>query len=177
MSARLVLVAAMDSKRGVGKAGNIPWKAPVDMQRFRALTLGGAVCYGRHTWESLPVLHATNCRMLVDRYNILLTRQPFNPLMFDCNGSIASSVKDALAIVEAQGLGPLYVIGGNQVWAEAIRLAKQGIPTSAHITEVAGDFQCDAFFPKFEGPWTLRHEGQSQQDKEVTTKFQVWESF
>lgn len=178
MSARLIIVAAMDTKHGVGKDGGIPWKSPEDMKRFRSLTLGGAVCYGRRTWESLPTLPSNGQKMLADRYNILLTRRyPFSPLMFDHEGSVAPSVREALAIVEAQGLGPLFVIGGRRAWEETFQLAKEGVPSLAYLTEVEGDFKCDTFFPSFMSGWTLIQDGPGLHEPSASIKFQLWSSF
>ena len=178
MSARLIIVAAMDTKHGVGKDGGIPWKSPEDMKRFRSLTLGGAVCYGRRTWESLPTLPSNGQKMLPGRYNLLLTRRyQFSPLLFDHEGSVAPSVREALAIVEAQGLGPLFVIGGRRVWEEAFQLVKEGVPGLAYLTQVEGDFHCDTFFPSFMSGWTLIQENPPMPDGKLSTKFQVWSSF
>lgn len=181
MSARLVLIAAVDSMRGVGKDGGIPWDASEDLKRFRSLTRGGAVAYGRRTWESLPEKNGGS-RYLAARYNILLTRHArVNPLRFDPTGSVASSVYEALHIAEAQAQGPLFVIGGRQAWEEALDLAKRrGVPTSVFLTRIKGDFKCDTFFPELPGSWTLAYQGPAQYDgsgRELETYFQIWNNF
>ena len=148
-----MLVAAMDMKRGVGLGGGIPWSLPEDLKRFRSLTLGGAVCYGRRTQESLSDGY------LNGRYNILLSKTRL-PADFDPNGSVCSSVREALDIVEAQNLGPLFVLGGTRAWEEAGELIHAGIPAVAFITQVEGDFECDTFFPTLR--MTCVHEGPLQ---------------
>ena len=160
--ARIILIAATDSRGGVGYHGFIPWNCSEDMKRFRSLTLGGAVCYGRKTWESLPMLDGSR-RFLRDRYNILLTRGPVDPRPFCPNGSIAKSVREALEIVEAQGRGPLFVIGGAAAWAEGILLAEEGVPAMAYVTTIQGDYACDAHFPLASlASWKLIQDGPTQ---------------
>lgn len=164
MAARIILVAAMDSLNGVGKLGTIPWSCHEDLIRFRSLTLGGAVCYGRNTWRSLPKLDGGR-RYLRDRYNILLTRgvSTVDPRAFSPNGSIAKSVEEALSLTEAQGLGPLFVIGGGLAWAEALQMAECGVPALAYLTSVRGDYDCDVQFPKhFMETWNLIQDGPEQ---------------
>ena len=51
--ARLVLVAALDRQRAIGRGGHLPWHLPADLRRFKALTLGHPILMGRRTAESL----------------------------------------------------------------------------------------------------------------------------
>lgn len=151
MSARLVIIAAVDDTMGVGKDGGIPWHLPEDLKRFRSLTHGGVVCYGYKTWRSLPISKFGSmapARMLPYRHNILITDRPVHDLRdFDPNGSVLCSVKQALDLTEQAGIGPLYVVGGHDVWMEALDLAVGGVPTLLCLTRVKGKFQCDTFFP------------------------------
>ena len=40
---RIIAVAAIDEGRAIGLKGEIPWRIPEDMERFKSLTLGSAV--------------------------------------------------------------------------------------------------------------------------------------
>src|SRR5437763_1943009 len=67
------LIVAYDLDRGIGKNGNLPWKLPKDLQRFKDLTtesLSNCVIMGRKTWESLP----PKFRPLPDRINIVMSK-------------------------------------------------------------------------------------------------------
>src|SRR5690242_16184462 len=72
------IVVAMDQKRGIGKAGGLPWHLPADLKHFKKITTTrfldktyqNVVIMGRKTWDSLPI----NFRPLPDRINIVLTR-------------------------------------------------------------------------------------------------------
>ena len=56
------IIAAIDSNRGIGKVGSIPWRCPEDLKFFKDITTWtrarartwNAVIMGRRTWESLP---------------------------------------------------------------------------------------------------------------------------
>jgi dihydrofolate reductase len=175
MPVRLVLIAALDDINGVGKNGGIPWTLPEDLKRMRALTLGGCVCYGRRTWQSLPIV--TDGQYLSQRYNILLTTKFEKlPIGFDSNGSICRTVADALAVAEAQRFGPLFVLGGYQAWEEALWLARGGVPTHLHLTRVAGEFECDTFFPKLLSGWTIIQDGPVIRQP-ILSKYQIWTNF
>ena len=66
----LTLVAAVAKNGAIGRENRLLWRLPEDMQRFKALTMGGAVLMGRKTWESLP----EKFRPLPGRHNIVVSR-------------------------------------------------------------------------------------------------------
>lgn len=177
MSARLVLIAAMDEKLGVGRGGIIPWMLANDLQRFKNLTTGGSVCYGRKTWSGLPVMEIPGIREmdphLPGRFNILLTSNGRDARM-----PYASSVAQALTVHEehfAGPRGPLWVLGGARAWAEALDIAEnEGVPTLMMLTRITGDFKCDTFFPMHSrmNSWTRIFES-AQQTGLVPSRFQI----
>ncbi len=95
----------------IGRDGQIPWRLPDDLKRFRRLTSGHAVVMGRKTYESI------GCP-LRDRRNIVITRQ-------------RSYAAPGCEVVEslAAGLdlaGPdAFVIGGGEIYAEALPRASR----------------------------------------------------
>jgi dihydrofolate reductase len=52
----ITLIAAIDLGGGIGNAGTIPWRAPEDMKRFKALTMGHPIVMGRKTYASIGKL-------------------------------------------------------------------------------------------------------------------------
>ena len=137
---RVVLVVALDRERAIGKGNALPWRLPDDLKRFKALTLGKPVLMGRRTAESLG-------RALPGRTNLVLTRSGRVP--FDGMQAVAS-IDEALDIAASQGARELCVIGGGEVYAQALPLATDLRMT--HVdTVVAG---ADAFFPAYgAGDW------------------------
>jgi len=37
---KLSLIAALDTRHGIGRDNDLPWKLPDDLKRFKALTVG-----------------------------------------------------------------------------------------------------------------------------------------
>ena len=133
MTAQLVLLAALDRHRAIGKGNALPWHLPDDLKRFKALTLGKPVLMGRKTAESLG-------RALPERRNLVLTRSGRAP--FDGMEAV-SSLDEASRLA---GDGELMVIGGGEIFALALPHATRMFLT--HVdTEVDG---ADAFFPEFD---------------------------
>lgn len=133
MKPEIVLVAAIDRAGAIGRDNQLPWRLPDDLKRFKALTLGHAVLMGRKTADSLG-------RALPGRRNLVLTRSGKAP--FDGMEPVAS-LAEAIAACD----GPaLMVIGGGEVYAQALPLAARLHLTHVH-TRVDG---ADAFFPAFD---------------------------
>ena len=63
----LYLIAALGRNRVIGVSGDLPWRLPDDLKRFKALTLGQTLLMGRKTWTSLG-------RPLPGRDNRVLSR-------------------------------------------------------------------------------------------------------
>jgi len=138
------IIAAADNKMGIGKNGKLPWQLSGDLKYFNKITAGGgknAVIMGRTTWESLPKAH----RPLKGRLNIILTNQKNYELPMGTEK--ASSLDGALKIAEQHKAVEIFVIGGANVYAQAI--AKKEC-CRILLTEVMGDFGCDAHFPNFD---------------------------
>ena len=129
----LVLVAALDRARAIGRGNALPWRLPDDLKRFKALTLGHPLLMGRKTAESLG-------RALPGRANLVLTRSGRVP--FEGMQAVASLDE---AIAHCAGT-PLMVIGGGEVYSLALPRAER-----LHLTHVDTQVaDADAFFPHFD---------------------------
>lgn len=136
MSVEIVLIAALDGHRAIGRGNALPWHLPDDLKRFKALTLGRPVLMGRKTAESLG-------RALPKRRNLVLTRSGRVP--FEGMQAVAS-LDAAIAHAQADGAAELCVIGGGELYALALPRA-----TRMHLTHVDTVVEgCDAFFPAFD---------------------------
>ena len=136
----LSLIAAVARNRAIGKDNQLLWHLPEDMKHFRETTRGKPVVMGRKTWESLP----EKFRPLPGRQNIVVSRDP----AYKAHGAdLAGSLEGALAL--AGGAEEVFVIGGAEIYGQALPLAQR-----LYLTEVAHDFAADAFFPEFStGEW------------------------
>jgi dihydrofolate reductase len=135
----LNLIFARARNGVIGKDNTLPWHLPEDLAHFKQTTLGQPVLMGRKTWESLP----PKFRPLPGRTNIVVTRQTN---WQDTGAVVAHTIEEALqhCPVDAQ----VWVIGGAEVYAQAMPLA-----TRAVITEIDADFEGDAFAPDFGSQW------------------------
>ena len=165
------LIAAVDSKMGIGKNGNLAWHLPADMEYFRRVTSGNgknAIIMGRTTWESIP-----NWRKpLKDRLNIVLTTQKnyFVPEGVPRAGSLA----EALAIAEAQKCEYVFVIGGAKVFVSAM-----AHPDCAkiYLTHIESDFDCDTFFPPVDlEKFTLASASEQLEEHGLKFQFALYEA-
>lgn len=132
----IVLIAAVGRNGVIGKDNALLWNLPEDMAHFRSLTAGQTVIMGRKTWESLP----ERFRPLPGRHNVVLSRQTG----FQAPGAtLAGSLEEAIASAsKARPTQTLFVIGGEQIYQQAIALANR-----LEITEVALSPEGDAYFP------------------------------
>ncbi len=129
----LALVVAMAENRVIGKGGTLPWRIPEDMKWFREITIGKPCIMGRKTWESLPK------RPLAGRINIVVTRD----LGYRAEGAtVVASLDEAIAVAMRQAPEEVVVIGGAQIYAEALKRADR-----IYLTRVHKAFDGDVQFP------------------------------
>ena len=137
---RLHLIFARAANGVIGKGNALPWHLPEDMAHFKQTTLGCPVIMGRKTWESLP----PKFRPLPGRLNVVLTHQ----MDWRAQGALsAHSLEEAFAL--CPDASDAWVIGGAEIYAQALPLAN-----SAVVTEIDASFDGDAFAPQFGPQWT-----------------------
>lgn len=129
MPATLTLIVATERHNGIGINNALPWRLPEDLAFFKRTTTGHPILMGRKTFESIG-------RPLPNRRNIVITR---NPAWQHEGVDTAGSLQQA---ADLAGDGEVFVIGGAQIYADALPLAARLI-----VTEIDADFACDAFFP------------------------------
>jgi dihydrofolate reductase len=136
----LVLVVAMAKNRVIGRGKTIPWDLPEDRKHFVAVTRGHALIMGRATYESIG-------KPLPKRRNIVVSRQ--RGLTIE-GVEVASSLEEAIALARTEDDAP-RVIGGGQIYAEALPLA-----TQIHLTELDAEVDGDRWFPELDrGEWVV----------------------
>jgi dihydrofolate reductase len=119
----------------IGVDGQLPWRLPADLRRFKAQTMGKPMIMGRKTFESFP-------SPLPGRRHIVLTRDP----SWQREGAeVASSVEDALKLA---GEGDIAVIGGAEIFALFLDRAKRIELTEVHLSPDG-----DATVPPFGPEW------------------------
>ena len=121
-----IIVAAAENNV-IGREGDLPWHISDDLKRFKALTTGKPVIMGRATWDSLPK------KPLPGRRNIVLTNNPD----FKAEGAevflMMSQAFDAV-----RDAPEVFVIGGGQIYSQAMLFANKIYMTRVHQT-IDGD--------------------------------------
>ncbi|PWV99156.1 dihydrofolate reductase [Hoeflea marina] len=134
----VVLVVAMADNRIIGADGGMPWRLPTDLKRFKAVTLGKPVIMGRKTWESIG-------RPLPGRANIVVSRSA-SALE---GAEVAASLNDALVLARAHaaaaGAGQICIIGGGEIYRQAMDLADELV-----VTHVSAELDGDTEFPEID---------------------------
>ncbi len=101
------IVVAVDQNMGIGANNDMMWSRdlPADLAHFKKVTTGGSIIMGRKTFESIG-------RPLPDRENIVVSSKPVG----------VSGVLTAASLQSAYELAryPIFVIGGGQIYAQAI---------------------------------------------------------
>jgi dihydrofolate reductase len=132
----LVLVAAVARNGVIGHKGDLPWRMPGDLKRFKALTLGKPMVMGRRTFVSIG-------RPLPGRTTIVVTRDRG----FAAPGVlVAASLPAALAAAAGEaarrGTDEIICAGGGELYAALI-----GTADRLELTLIDAEPAGDAFFP------------------------------
>jgi dihydrofolate reductase len=139
------LIWAQAHHRVIGKDGHMPWHLPEDLAHFKRTTLGYPVIMGRKTWDSLPV----RFRPLPGRVNVVISSVAATREMLKKNGAQPSqNLREALSFCEQQGAPQVWVIGGAQIYTQALPLARQVV-----VTEIDAQYEGDAFAPELGPAW------------------------
>ena len=127
----------------IGQGGVMPWHLPEDLAHFKRVTLNHPVVMGRRTWDSIP----PRFRPLPGRTNIVITRQED---WEETGAQRSSSLRDALQKAENScgTSSQVWVIGGAQIYAQAMPLADELV-----VTEIDADFDGDAHAPAIGPEW------------------------
>jgi dihydrofolate reductase len=135
---RIVVVAAYAENRVIGDRGRIPWHLPEDFAHFKAVTLGHVLVMGRATWDSIG-------RPLPGRRTVVLTRDAgWTAGEYADQVQVAGSLDEALALAAGHA-GDVMVVGGSQVYAEAMPRATHLVLSEVHLRP-----EGDALFPDFD---------------------------
>ncbi|MDQ2792926.1 MAG: dihydrofolate reductase [Bacteroidota bacterium] len=129
----VALVVAVAENGIIGQHGQLPWgRLPADLRHFRQLTVGHPVVMGRKTFDSIG-------KALPGRPNVVVTRQQ-GWAAPGCEA--AASVLGALARAQELDAETVSIIGGGEIYREALPAADV-----VYLTEIHHSFEGDASFP------------------------------
>lgn len=155
------IVAAIGKNRELGKNNKLLWHIPEDLKRFKQLTSGHPIIMGRKTFESIG-------RPLPNRANIVITRDksfqchsglglktgpeglsrianaPQNDEKTQTSCEVVYSLDEALRTVKENDQEEIFIIGGGQIFEQAMPLADR-----LYLTIVDATFDADVYFPDY----------------------------
>ncbi|MBD5282363.1 MAG: dihydrofolate reductase [Bacteroides sp.] len=139
---KLSIIVAVDRNWAIGNRGDQLFYIREDLRHFKELTLGHPIIMGRKTFEALPR------GPLPGRRNIVITRsRDYQPEGVE----VAASLEEAIEL--CAGADEAFIIGGAQVYRQALPLA-----SDLYLTQIdAAAPEADTFFPAVEvttdAPW------------------------
>ncbi|MEM6885301.1 MAG: dihydrofolate reductase [Verrucomicrobiota bacterium] len=127
---RLIAVVAMAENRVIGKDGVLPWHLPEDLKFFKRTTTGGAILFGRTTYEGIG-------KALPNRTNYILSR--------NWEGTEDVTVIRSLDAVRELPDDTIYICGGAEVYRQFFPICDELL-----LTRVQGQHEGDTYLPEFE---------------------------
>ena len=134
-SNELTIIVAAGEDNAIGKDNSLIWHLSDDLKHFKSLTSGHHIIMGRKTFESFP-------KPLPNRTHIVITRQ--KNYKVPSGVIVVNSLDDALDA--ARHDQQPFIIGGGEIYKQAIPLAEK-----LEITRVHSTFEnADTFFPEID---------------------------
>ena len=147
------IIVAISDNYAIGRNNELLWHISADLKFFKKQTLGWPVIMGRKTFESIG-------RALPGRANIVISRN-FNT---GEEVEVVGSLKEAFAIAESTNLEKCFVMGGGQIYAQALEFADRLVVT--HVHTVIDD--ADTFFPQIDqNVWNVVNRSEMFTDEET----------
>jgi dihydrofolate reductase len=144
----IAVVVAIGKNRELGKDNKLLWKIPDDLKRFRSLTRGHPIIFGRKTFESILAYRGAP---LPERTNIVVTREKNYSVPEGV--IVAPSLEEAFeAAIDNEGSDEIHIGGGAQLYKEALPFLDR-----LYLTLIdAEDASADSFFPAYESLFTKK---------------------
>jgi len=145
MTVPIAMIAGVARNDVIGADGGIPWKIPSDMGFFKRTTMGKPIVMGRKQYETVG-------RPLPGRSNIVVTRRAgYQPEGVIVVHSLESALEKAQEIAASEGASEVMVIGGGDIYAQAMPLADR-----LYISHVDLAPEGDVRFPRIDpAVWTV----------------------
>ncbi len=159
------LVVAASSNNAIGKSNQLLWHLPNDLKFFKDITWAMPVAMGRKTFQSC------NSKPLKGRLNIIITRQEN---LYANDIIVVHDIDNAIQVARQHDYKELMILGGGEIYKEAINIADK-----IYLTRVHHVFnEADTFFPEIDKTkWKLISNQDYFKDNKhaYNYSFQLWE--
>ena len=166
------IIVAIADNNAIGKDNALLWHISEDLKFFRSTTVGCPVIMGRKTYESIG-------RPLPKRLNIIVSRKGYDAPE---GVVVVDSLEEAFAVASATSTLPsvlssevetspqkCFVIGGGQIYAQAMQIADEMVIT--HVHTVIED--ADTYFPAIDPSiWQVAERSETHTDLETGYNFE-----
>lgn len=161
----IALIVAIGNENVIGYQGKMPWgRIPLDLQRFKVLTMGRPIVMGYRTLVSVAGIFPKG-KIFPGRTSFVLTREPRKVDPFkEC-----VAIQNIDFVFEIAERDCVYIIGGGNVYHQFINRADV-----AYITRINADFKGDAFFPPFPTDDWNKLGSEHVHDGEYDLSFETW---
>lgn len=157
------IIVAVSDNNAIGKDNALLWHISEDLKFFKRTTMGCPVIMGRKTFESIG-------RPLPKRLNVVVSRGFKAPE----GVMVVNSLEEAYKVAEISFSGcsdedRCFVIGGGQIYSQAMKDADTLIVT--HVHTVIED--ADTFFPAIDpAEWVVEDRSEVFTDSESGFTFE-----
>ena len=153
------IIVAIADNNAIGKDNALLWHISEDLKFFRSTTVGCPVIMGRKTYESIG-------RPLPKRLNIIVSRKGYDAPE---GVLVVDSIEKGYEVAKEQGAEKCFVIGGGQIYAQAMQIADEMVIT--HVHTVIED--ADTFFPQIDPEtWKIAERSELKTDPESGYTFE-----
>lgn len=149
-------IVAIDQKRGMARADGIPWQLPREAKYF--------------------VDHIASAPILMGHGTYLEVAKPFHGGPdYVATGSDQSLREGFISVVDAREFlrdfeGDIWNIGGPGLLASTLDLLDE-----LYVTQIDADFECTKFLPEYKDMFHLVSHSETQHEKGVRYRFEVWQ--
>lgn len=154
------LIVALSKNNAIGRNGELLVSIREDLARFRRLTLGGILIYGRKTMETFP-----GQKPLEGRFNAILSRSlspdtftSTEAQVFPSLDALSRFLLDRLESCEPGTEPCVHIVGGAEIYRQLIPWA--GSLQITHLDQVYEDADAflepelfEGFTRQWNGPW------------------------
>jgi dihydrofolate reductase len=136
---KVTLVVAATRNGVIGRDGDMPWRMPSSLRRFRSLTMGRPMIMGRKTFHAIG-------KPLDGRDTIVVTRDSsFKAPGVHVAGSLLEAFRIAQELAAARGTDEIVIAGGGEIYRLALPYA-----TDVHLDRIDTDLEGDTTLPRLD---------------------------
>jgi dihydrofolate reductase len=153
------IIACISKNNALGKNNGLLYHLPNDMKMFKEMTTGKTVIMGSKTYYSFPK------GALPNRENIVVSHSNLDIK----DAKVCNSINEA---IEASTNDEVFIIGGGQIYKQAINMADTMYLTI--VDDICKD--ADTFFPEWGDEWKKTYDSPHLADEKhkYNYRFTIW---